>query len=646
MSLLKHAVLFFLLFSIMACGSVFEGSDDEQQVAESIPEAETGPEAGTEPEVISAAGEQLPAAPMGRMLPGPTDTVRTGERFPSVGELRISLIFARFEGDNRSLSDWPERPNPNQPENVPPWMNVFLSSGPDDRVGENHFENITNYFNQSSFGNLRIYGDTYFVAVPDSFIGRRYGDANTYVIQSLFGDGDEKSSRVSRNVNELDNWHTLRQNEHVQESNGYIDYVVVIYRRPRGAPHPFNSAWNGIAGLGFGEFDVDNGLKVRMAGNNVSGATITLPNRASAFGYLVHEVGHHLVGSPHPYKGASGNHPAYWGIFDTFLSNQSINAYERDLLGWHELQKLDDTDEVQTIRMRDYYTTGDALSYTFDDGTSFIFENRQKLVNTRGAGKTYDQATMNETDKGLFVYRVNPPYSTREHNLRTFPADGHHIWDVRRLSDSCGSRHPQPAFRKAGPNPWGMSYRDAFVLDMDALGMQGVNPFSMFVNDDIEFDNCHTYTRGLHFDTAFGPASNSGKRLFSSFTNPASLDEDGEYSGISFYIHEATGTNGELTVSFSKDPFFRDLGRALQIEQDMFFKEDAVIPEGAELHLAEWITLYMNPGAELQIDGTILLPDGRLLTGRFTFEDLARMDGLQVRELTPRNPLITRERLN
>ncbi|MCH8558308.1 MAG: hypothetical protein LAT84_10810 [Balneolia bacterium] len=634
---LRFCLLILFIAVIPACGALFEGTEAD--------ETELLTEAVTEVGELGFKGD-ADAPEFGRFLPGPEDTIRTGERFPSVGEMRVSLIFARFEGDNRSLPEWSERPNPNDPEDIPVWMNLFLSSGPDDRTGENHYENITNYFNQSSFGNLRIYGDTYHVAVPDSFIGRRYGDANRYVIQSLFGDGDGQTSRVSRPLQELDNWANPRQNVHIQEADGVVDYIIVIYRRPRGMPHPFGAAWSGIAGLGFGDFDVDEGMRVRPSGNNVSGATGTLPDRASAFGFMVHEIGHHLIGSPHPYRGSAGAHPAYWGIFDTFLSNQSINAYERDLLGWNPLQDLENSSEIQTVRMRDYYTTGDALRFQFDDGTAFIFENRQKLIQTRGAAPTYDLATINETDKGLFVYRVNPPYSTREHNLRTFPADGHHIWEVRRLSDSCGSRFPQPAFRNAGQNPWGQSFRDVLVLDLEAHGLQGNNPFPMFINDDLEFDRCHTYTRGQYFDVAFGPGSNSGKRLFNSFTNPASLDEEGNYSGISFYIHEAEGTDGELTVSFSTDPFFRDLGRALQVEQDIFFKGDAVIPDGAELHLADGINIYMQPDSELLIDGIILLPDSRLLTGRFTFEDLSRIEGLSVRELTPENPYISREPMN
>lgn len=584
------------------------------------------------------------------------DTVRGGTALPSRGELRMAVIFARFSGDARPHSLWPERPDPEHPEVVPEWMRHFIDSPEADRFFPGTaYENLTHYFHTASRGQLRLVGDVFHVEIPDSFRGRSFREANQAALTQLFGrqhpDGRRTSGSAGIPAAAYDQWRPLhlsalvplQKQQHLQEADGIFDYALVIYRHRRGWEHPFGAGWNAIAGLGPGRFALGDSTLVYGGGRRVSGATALFTNPKRTAEFVYHEIAHHLLGPAHPYQGGSGAHPAYWGLFNSYLSNQSVNAWERETLGWGQMQRIrfsaaqdDALPDPITLQLGDFMTRGDAAAFEIpgQNGQLMIFEYRQKKQRADGAGSSFDAATLNEADKGLFIYTLRPPYHSGKQNIRTYPADGHHSWSVSGWSEACGPGNPQPVLRQEAGHPQGISYRDVFMIKPDSSAGDA-QPYSLFIRHDAP-ESCRSYTRGEYFNTAFGPQSTSKKRWFSPFTNPASLLADGTYSGISAYIHGID--SGAMEVSFSASPFSV---RELEIQQDLFFYElpgiseagRILIPEGINMQLGPEVRLHLSAEITLDIQGRIVTAGGSIIRGKHGLHSLRELLEIPVYEL-------------
>lgn len=574
------------------------------------------------PEVTRLRASDSPAeAPSRNIAPG--DTLRYGYRMPAAGALHALVIFARFESDDTPMPLWEEHPDPDHPARVPDWMHRFISPTVEDARAQNRYENLTLYFDQASLGQFAFTGTAAYVSVPDSLYGGTYAAANRHVIQSLLGDGAAQPSRLEQPFDAFDRWRMPAASLHIHEPDGAFDYVIIIYRRPVRSAHPFGARWNGIAALGAGIIAVADGYRINASWSAGNGQTLTFTGTEQAVGYLIHEIGHHLLGSSHLYIGASGTHPAYWGLFHTYLANQSINAWEREMLGWQRMQRIALPENgITEITLRDYYTTGDTAVFGRPDGSLLIFENRQKKQQLAGGPGTHDLATTNPNDRGLFMYELIPPYSRRIHNIRTFPASGHHLWELAGTSDACGSGRPQPVFRRTGEHPNGISYRDVFHVETEDSVLVAGNPYALYLYKNRDPERCITYTRGEHFATAFGPASQSGKTLFTPYTNPGSLDRAGHYTGLSAYLPDPPDAEGQLRILFSADPFFAAYPELLAVGQHLFFTENTRIPAQARLRLQPGAELHLSPEVTLHIEGHITLPDGGLLTGTWTAAQL------------------------
>lgn len=599
------------------------------------------------------------------------DTVAGGSVLPARGSLRIALIFARFSADDRPHPYWNESPNLNQPRDVPDWMQQFLSETETDTgTSRNFYENISNYFDVASSKALRIRGEVYHVEVPDSLKGNSHAGANQFVMQQLFGNYDTgKPGTAALPASEYDQWQPrylsglkpYSEQEHIRTADGIFDYAIIVYRHRRGWKHPFNNSWNAIASLGSGRpYVLGDSTLVYGSGRRTSGSTALFMSPAQTADYIFHEMAHHLLGAAHPYKGNTGEHPAYWGLFNSYLANQSVNGWEREQLGWADMSYLrgdkaendESIDEPITLKMEDFMTGGKAVAYPIrtsgaDQNQLMVFEFRNKTQRTRGARETYDMASLHPDDRGLFVYTINPPYTTRTQDIVSQPADGHYIWQVNKWNEACGEANWQPVLQKKDPHPLGISYRDVFVISPenkpDASPADSL--YSLFVSD-MAPDECHTYTFGEYHATAFGPAPHamSGKRWFSAYTNPGSLLQNGQYTGISFYIHEIH--DGEMRVSFSRDPFLDGLNEPIKVNQDIFFYDvpgsgnqataDSPlihIPEGTILQIEPGARLYVQNGATIQIDGKIVIASGDEIRGLHTIESLRTYDTLPVFKL-------------
>jgi hypothetical protein len=220
---------------------------------------------------------------------------------------------------------------------------------------------------------------------------------------------------------------------------------------------------------------------------------------------MVHEVGHWLLGGPHPYNSGTlhGKH-VYWGILCNGLRAASCaNSYEREQLGWISVPEIQPD---QTFLMTDYLSTGSAYKYHPASGDAleyFYFENHQKL-------SVFDDVTMNPVDRGIWVLHQQGPYAELD-NLKIKPADGNWKWENPGSTTFCFSQS-LPVFRRGAPGiRTGESHRDQIPTNASAVNWMRV------FRDPAGTLNCGTFYKGQMFNGAFNV--NSGV-LFSPYSNP------------------------------------------------------------------------------------------------------------------------------
>lgn len=530
------------------------------------------------------------------------DTIRYGVNMSAEGEIRAKLVFARFEGDVIPWHHWDSFPDEGNPAKAEGWMRAMLDGSPGQETTE--YANISHFFRSASLGKLNVFGDVYYISVPDSFMGRHYGQANAFVLEKLFGEG----SALPKPLSAYDQWNTVQRNLHVREPGGTLDFVIVVYRRPPGMPHPFGATWNGIAGLGFDRVEVQDGKDIRGWGLNGSGLTqLFMRNPVFTFNTLIHETAHLLLGSSHPYPGSSSVHPGYWGLFFTMNANLSINAAERMMLGWSQPQKL--SGNPQTIQLGDFITTGESAYFELPDGSLLFLEHRMKSHRATGVHSTYDNASRDPEDTGLFLYRAMVPYRTSGQSLIPIVSDGNHDWSITGISDVCGS--VQPVLKKGAPNPFGNHFRDIFTLDQSSESIDRRRGFNLAVSADVDPDRCTMYGNGVHFPSAF---RHDGNRILSTWTNPPAAFPDGRPFGINLYINEVV--DGKMSVTVSSDPFFADVFPELKTTQDFFVMDGLTVPENVVVTLVDNAKIMITKDAVFIVDGMVMDEYGNAISGR------------------------------
>ncbi|MEJ2195115.1 MAG: hypothetical protein P8X73_09705, partial [Ignavibacteriaceae bacterium] len=82
---------------------------------------------------------------------------RGGMHLTSLGELKVLVVFAKFKDDNNPHQYWPA-------DSYPSEMNNYID--PSMLTGSTHFMNLTNYYNQMSFGNFKVTGKAIGVETP------------------------------------------------------------------------------------------------------------------------------------------------------------------------------------------------------------------------------------------------------------------------------------------------------------------------------------------------------------------------------------------------------------------------------------------------------------------------------------------------
>ncbi len=276
-----------------------------------------------------------------------------GKYLTASGELKVLVVFAKFKDDTSSHPYWPA-------DSYPPEMNNFIDTN--FQQGSTHFLNLTNYYNQMSFGNFRVTGRAIGVETPYPMSHYIYGNVQ-YPERWVANKAILEVVDDSIDYNEFDNWKYINDYQHVNQPDGIIDMIVVIWRGL-----VFSDNWNGEMSLGYGaEFSVENHHKRILmchggdpaTGSCGSGVTVQYWGERSPernFKVVIHEIAHWLIQVEHPY--GNFNH-TFWGMLTLGTEGICANSFEREKLGWLNVTQIETS--ISNAQLSDYISTPSAL---------------------------------------------------------------------------------------------------------------------------------------------------------------------------------------------------------------------------------------------------------------------------------------------
>ena len=268
--------------------------------------------------------------------------------------------------------------------------------------------NLSQYFYEMSFGRLHIIGDVYPKIVvpphPSDEYGGNVGKVNydilTYIDTAVVisESGDTLLKGVDFSL--YDNW-TLGSYEHINEPDGEVDFIIMIYRW---LPWP---RWSGLAGLPLDPtvivtYDsLPNGTRVKIIGSWLPRSGVTQHRAYNGMTYTkylaAHELGHYLLNVG---TGFITNFPWLSLMHDrgnAWNAERGMLSWERERLGWIGYSTIDlaTIPDSYTITLPDYMTTGIAWRLLVNSSIYYLIENRQGI-------SPHDWAA----DHGIYIFRV------------------------------------------------------------------------------------------------------------------------------------------------------------------------------------------------------------------------------------------------
>ena len=439
-----------------------------------------------------------------------------GKHITADGTLRILVVFVSFFDD--------ETPHPYWPAHNPPlYMQQFID--PDTATNSQSLFNLTNYFHQMSLGKFHVVGEARWVELlhsQEEYRNGSYGRANRTALQECVD--------PIIDFTQYDRWTKVADFTHTLAPDSIVDMIVMVWRT-----NMFENV--GEASLGYrGGFYAD-GRRIESGfpeylpmplGSGVTCQYLYTDSPYKVMQTMVHEMGHWLLGGPHPYNNESvhGKH-VYWGILCNGLRAASCaNSYEREKLGWIEVPVIVPGDDVT---LRDYITTGSAFKYRPPNGEVaefFYLENHQLT-------SPFDDITINSEDKGIWVLHQQGPYMELD-NLKIRPSDGFWNWENPGVTSACFSQS-LPMFQRGSPRiRTGLSHRDQIPTNASATNWMNV------LRSADRSVNCGSYYLGQSFNGAFSlgstpvfsPYSNPGTSTWENNSTPFSLEIVSEANGI------------------------------------------------------------------------------------------------------------------
>ncbi len=226
------------------------------------------------------------------------------------------------------------------------------------------------------------------------------------------------------------------------------------------------------------------------------------------FKNTVHEIGHWLIGSNHPYTNSSSNDDhKVWGILTRGDDGICANTYERERLAW--VNPTEVTGNILNAPFQDYLQYGTAYKYHPSNGATdeyFYFENHQKL-------NVYDNATNNPNDKGIFVLHQQGIYSN-SNNIRIKTSNGQWDWENTGIA-TCFGDAEVPKFKPVAVNRAGRNNKDKL------LTTNGGADWLFYLDDPGIADwpdyGCGGWLNGEGMNNSFNLSYNN---VFSNYSNP------------------------------------------------------------------------------------------------------------------------------
>jgi M6 family metalloprotease-like protein len=450
---------------------------------------------------------------------------RGGKYLTAAGDLKVLVVFAKFKDDTSYHPHWPA-------DGYPAEIIDFIDS--DMQKGSSHFLNLTNYYNQMSYGNFRVSGKAIGVETPYP-ISHYVSGYSQYPNRAQANKDILQLVDDSIDYREFDNWSYLNNYNHSNEPDGIVDMVIVIWRGL-----VFTDRWSGESSLGMGpEFLVENNeKKIKMGfgaytGFGIYGSGVTVQywgekTRERNFKVTIHEIAHWLIGSEHPYNNVLHT---FWGMLTLGGEGICANAFEREKLAWINPTPIEET--ILSAPIGDYVTTPSAYKYNIPNGfpgETYYFENHQHL-------SIYDNGISNPNDKGIFILHVANGFYAND-CVRVLTSDGFWNWDVPFHTDCWGN--DLPAFRKKYINRIGFGNRDKIVSEDSCCGL-----LYSYVNEKGEVE-CNDWLHGYGFNNSFNTTFND---LFSQWSNPPAKTCAGE--PVDFLMEVTNQFGSVVTARFA-----------------------------------------------------------------------------------------------
>lgn len=304
---------------------------------------------------------------MGAASCAPAPIVFDGDPYPRVaGETRALVLWVRFASDDTA---WPGVTAANRgwqgPDDWPAIADSILSPSVERPTG------LTRYFLDQSDGAFRLTGRSY----PEVLVTREPERAYRS------GDGTLDQARLTRELLEsVDASDRVDLDDFDADRDGYIDYLFVVVRRMQ-ETLLFRTHAFGISDLGYSSEVAEFGAsKARRVDRHASGSYVRYDNAGNIFPevdlvrLMAHEIGHDLWrGFVHlqPVEPAAGipsfpdrrvGYVLMSGPSDA-RGDETISAFERDLLGWIDCRPLT-RDTVVTVQ--DLYSGDADQCFTYD----------------------------------------------------------------------------------------------------------------------------------------------------------------------------------------------------------------------------------------------------------------------------------------
>jgi len=563
----------------------------------------------------------------------PSGNICFGTFKPSKGTFKILLVYIRFEDDNQSMSYWNSYPNPNDVWDVENWMANSIDE--DVTVQSDNYMNLTHYFREMSGGEYNVIGDVAYVEAPSklNFTKKVEIDGDSVDVQlenlELMGAVNKwviKKLDSEIDLSEYDNYKYHGHGNHEEVSDDYIDMIYMMYRTPSGKYFYLNETegrtFGGIAQLSVRDtlsnghttptVTLSSGLKVHgTRSGNGSGLTIHMENdRRKRFDdSYIHELAHYLIGPGiHPYTSTTPS--AYWGIFAGTHGTNSVNAYEKELLGWIDENDITEIQMGQSYLLSDFVEHKQVLKYEIAPCEYYYFENHQRTQSTTGLGNSYDIPNLNENDKGIFILHVEEPY-LGNNSLSSIVSDGTWDWtldeDKSWIEDVCNPSG-EPAFEKNHPNPFGKSFKDP-IMSVTNPGGGGSYMQRLFIKAS-EPETCTKYFFGNDPADKSGYSIN-GTSLVSPYTNPTFLQRDGTPLNITMKI--TSEFLGLVALQFNSNDNPYTITENTTWDGQIFLDQNTKVENNATLTILPGTTVYMAENVQLDIragQGGTLISEG------------------------------------